>query len=176
MRKITALILIILIFFCGCKTKTYTPEITDFEQNASVVSGIFSYSCKICRKNGKVTVTATSTNAEGMTIIYDGVDVRFSYDDMNYQLGGDKIEKTNPAIAIYDAFEYITSAENENLNASKTDKGFKYEGTTDLGDFVLLQNDDFSYDSLYFKNANLSIVFAPSKQIESEMSNSAYQH
>lgn len=157
MRKIIPLIFAVMLLLCGCKMKTYTPEITDFEQNASVASGIFSYTCKICRNNGEITVTATSTNAEGMSIFYNGELATFSYQDMNYQLTGDKIEKTNPAVAIYDVFDYIDNA--ETLNASKTDDGFKYEGTTDLGNFVLLQNEDNSFKSLYFKNANLNITF-----------------
>lgn len=146
-----------MIMLCGCEMKTYTPEITDFQQNASVTSGIFSYTCKICRNNGEITVTATSTNAKGMSIFYNGEIVTFSYQDMNYQLEGDRIDKTNPAVAIYDVFDYILNT--KPLNASKTEDGFRYDGKTDLGNFVLLQNDDFTYKSLYFNNANLNINF-----------------
>lgn len=137
--------------------KVYNPEITDFEQDASVVSGIFSYSCKICRRGDEISITATSTNAQGMIINYDGNEVSFIYDNMTHRLDGDKIDKTNPAVAIYDAFQSILDSKEPNV--SKTDDGYRYEGTTDLGDFVLLQNDDFSFKSLYFKNVNLNITF-----------------
>ncbi len=149
--------LVITFLFCGCKIKTYTPELTDFKQNASVSLGDFSYTCEICKNNGVVSVTATSTNAKDMCISYDGKMVSFVYCDMKCEFGGKEVEYTNPAVAIFNVFDYLENS--DELNVSKTENGFKYEGKTNLGDFILLQNDDNSYKSLVFKDANINIDF-----------------
>lgn len=137
--------------------QTYTPEIVDFVQSASVTSGDFSYNCVISRKNNIVTITATSTNATGLSIIYDGNNVVFAYNDMQYEIAGSNIDSTNPAVAIYDVFYCIENT--TPLNASKTKDGYVYTGKADSGDFVLHQYDDYSYKSLYLKNANINIEF-----------------
>lgn len=149
--------LVIVFLFCGCKVKNYTPELTDFKQNASVTSGDFSYTCEICKNEGVVTIIATSTNAKGMCIRYDGKTASFIYDDIKLDFDGKKLDYTNPAIAVFEVFYYLQN--NENINVSKVDSGFKYEGKTNLGDFVLLQNDDLSYDALVFKDANIIFDF-----------------
>lgn len=157
MKKIIPLTLVIMLLFCGCKVKTYTPELTDFKQNASVTSGDFSYTCEICKSEGVVTIVATSTNAKGTSITYDGKIASFVYDDMKCDFDGTKLDYTNPAIAIFDVFNYLENS--DEIDVSKTDGGFKYEGKTNLGDFILLQNDDYSYESLVFKDANITISF-----------------
>ena len=55
------------------------------------------------------------------------------------------------------AVDYINSA--SQLNARKIDGGFKYEGKISLGDFVLIQNEDNSFDSLTVKSADYKIQF-----------------
>lgn len=149
--------LVIIFLFCGCKMKTYTPELTDFKQNASVTSGDFSYTCEICKKDGVVSVTATSTNAKDMSISYDGNTVSFLYYDMKCDFDGNNVEYTNPAVAIFNVFDYLQN--NDEIKVSKTEDGFKYEGNTNIGEFILIQNDDNSYKSLLFKDANINVVF-----------------
>lgn len=143
--------------FSACSVKTYTPEISDFSQNASVETGSFSYMCNISLAENVVTVTATSTNAEGFSIVYDGKSAKFRYLDMEYEIVSDKIENTNPAKAVYDAFETLKAGFPD--NASKTADGFRYDGKTELGSFTVLQYDDYSYKSISFKDANINIVF-----------------
>lgn len=157
MKKIIPMVLLLALIFSGCEIQTYTPEIVDFVQSAAVTSGDFSYTCEISRKSNAVTVTATSTNAAGLSISYDGQTVTYIYGDMSYQLDGSRIDATNPAVAIYDAFNCILNTDPP--DASKTADGYEYRGSTELGEFVLHQYDDYSYKSLFFKNANIKIEF-----------------
>lgn len=143
--------------FAGCKVKTYNPEIADFSQSASVETGDFAYTCDISLQEKVVTVTATSTNANGMSIIYNGKSALFRYSDMEYEIVSDKIDYTNPARAVYDVFEALRASMPD--NASKTADGFRYDGKTELGSFTVLQYDDYSYKSISFKDANIYIVF-----------------
>lgn len=157
MKKIVPVIISLCLLFAGCSVQTYTPEIRDFSQNASVEAGEFSYTCEISMAESVVTVTATSTNANGMSIVYNGKSANFKYLDMEYEIVSDKIDDTNPAKAVYEAFEALRSGFPD--NASKTADGFRYDGKTALGSFTLLQKDDYTYKSLHFKEANISIEF-----------------
>lgn len=157
MKKIIPLVLV-LFLLTGCKIKDYTPEIPDtFTQKATVTSGAFSYQCEICRNNANITVTAVNTNAAGMSMTYDGTTLSFLYDEMLYNLEADNFEKTNCAIAVYEALQNASSSE----SISRLDTGFRYEGTTSLGDYILIQNDDKSFKSLSFRNESLVIEFEP---------------
>lgn len=148
----------ILLILSGCKVKNYTPEIPlTIEQNVKVTSGDFSYECKICKTESDVTVTVNSTSAQGMTMIYDGENLSFSYNDFTYDINGKNFEKQNPAIVIYEVFDYINRT--EQLNAKKIDNGFKYEGKISLGDFILIQNEDNSLSVLTMRNIDYKIEF-----------------
>lgn len=157
-RAIPLALIIMLVFFSGCKVKNYTPEIpVTLEQNVRVISGDFSYDCKICKTEENVTVTVSSTAAEGMIMSYDGKNLSFSYADFSYDINGKNFEKRNPAIVIYEVFDYINTA--EQLNAKKIDGGYKYEGKISLGDFILIQNDDNSFSDLTMRNTDYKIEF-----------------
>ena len=156
MKKIIAVLMLVALLFVGCQMKTYNPEIGDFEQSAAVTVRDNSYTCDISRVENVVTVTATSSNAIGFTMIYDGNSATFNYFGLEYEITSDKIDDTNLAKAIYDAFEVITTTPDK---ASKTADGFRYDGKTDLGNFTILQYDDFSFKSIEFKDANIKIVF-----------------
>lgn len=156
MKKVFAVLLLAVFIFAGCQIKTYDPEIGDFEQSASATVRENSYTCDISRIDSVITVKATSSNAIGFTITYDGNTATFDYFGLEYELTSDKIDDTNIAKAIYDAFEVITT---EPVNASKTADGFRYDGKTDLGNFTILQYDDYSFKSIDFKDANINIVF-----------------
>lgn len=157
MKKIVPIIAVFCVLLAGCSVKTYTPELRDFRQNASVEAGDFLYTCEISMAENVVTVTATSTNANGMCIVYNGKSANFKYLDMEYEIVSDKIDDTNPAKAVYEAFNAVREGFPD--NASKTADGFRYDGKTALGSFTLLQRDDYSYKSLQFREANISIEF-----------------
>ncbi|MCH5318007.1 MAG: hypothetical protein J1E05_08540 [Eubacterium sp.] len=156
MKKVVVALLLAVFLFAGCQMKTYNPEIGDFQQSAAVTLRDNSYTCDISRVDKLVTVTATSSNAIGLTITYNGDSAMFKYFDLEYEVTSDKIDDTNLAKAIYDAFEVITTAPDK---ASKTADGFRYDGKTDLGNFTILQYDDFSFKSIEFRDANIKIVF-----------------
>ena len=157
MKKAIPLLLILLLL-SGCKVKNYTPEIPlTIDENVKVTSGDFSYECKICKTESDVTVTVNSTAAQGMTMTYDGENLSFSYSDFTYDINGKNFEKQNPAIVIYEVFDYINRA--EQLNAKKIDNGFKYEGKISLGDFILIQNEDNSLSVLTMRNIDYKIEF-----------------
>lgn len=155
MKKIIPIVLL-LALLSGCTIQNYTPELVDFNQNAAYTSGDFFCSCNITLDNNIVTVTATSTNAKGLTISYNGSELNYTYGDMNYTLSSTP-QLTNPAVAVYDAFNCLKTAESN--NASKTEDGFEYRGQTALGEFVLLQYDNNSYKSLYFTDADIKFEF-----------------
>ena len=157
MKRIVPIIISVCILLAGCSVKAYTPELKDFSQNASVEAGDFSYTCEISMAENAVTVTATSTNPNVMSIVYNGKSANFKYLDMEYEIVSDKIDDTNPAKAIYEAFAVLKEGFPD--NASKTADGFRYDGKTALGSFTLLQRDDYSYKSLQFKDANISMEF-----------------
>ncbi len=157
MKKIAPLLLIFLLL-SGCKVKNYTPEIPlTLEQNVRVTSGDFSYDCKICKTESDVSVTVNSTAAQGLTMVYNGSTLSFSYADFSHDIDGKNFEKKNPAIVIYEVFEYINST--EQLSAKKIDGGFKYEGKISLGDFILIQNEDNSLSVLTMRNIDYKIEF-----------------
>ncbi|MGN1329430.1 MAG: hypothetical protein ACI4V4_07000 [Eubacterium sp.] len=157
MKKILPLFLVFLLF-AGCKVKDYTPEIPlSFEQNAVVTSGDFSFSCRICKSEEEVVVSVTSTSAENMIMRYNGQKLTFLYDDFSYDIDGSNFERENIAIVIYEVFDYISST--QELNVRKIESGFKYEGKISCGDFILIQNDDNSFESLALRNGELSVEF-----------------
>lgn len=159
MKRVAPVFLIFLmLLFAGCKVKTYTPEIPyTFNQNVKVISGDFSYDCRICKTEKDVAVTVDSTSAKGMIMTYDGNKLAFSFADYSYEIDGRNFEKRNPAIVIYEVFEYLNSV--QQLDAKKIDNGFKYEGKISLGDFILIQNEDNSIKSIAIRNTEYRIDF-----------------
>lgn len=104
-----------------------------------------------------MSVTVLSTLAAGMTMTYNGDTLSFFYCDFLYNINGRNYENKNPAIVLYEVFDYINST--EQLNAKKIDGGFKYEGKISLGDFILIQNDDNSFSNLTMRNIDYKIEF-----------------
>lgn len=156
MKKIIPLLVLLTALFSGCSIQNYTPELVDFNQNSAYTSGDFFCSCNITLDENIVTVTATSTNANGLTISYNGSEVKYLYGDMSYVIAPEK-NTANPAVIIYDALQSLK--ESEQNNVSKTEDGFEYKGNTSIGDFVLLQYDDNTYKSLYFPDADIKFEF-----------------
>ncbi|MFR5875725.1 MAG: lipoprotein [Eubacterium sp.] len=157
MKKIIPLFLLVLVL-SGCAAKIYTPVInTEFELNAVYHTGDFSYNCLIVKDESSLSITPTTTNAAGMSITYNGADVTFNKDGMKKTISADKINNTNPAIVLYEVFNYIETT--EDLSVERVDDSFQYTGKTSLGNFILVQNKDNSFDYIEFPNADISIVF-----------------
>ena len=141
MKKIISLLLVSLFIFTfsSCTIKINTPEIPQsFNQNAVVTSGDFSFECEICKNEEIVSVKVKNTNALGLIMMYDGNTVNFKYDEYSKKISGENFEKGNTAI----------------ING-----GVKYEGKTNFGEFVLVQNDNSTLKSLSFKNSDYRIDF-----------------
>lgn len=101
-------------------------------------------------------VKVKNTNALGLIMIYDGKNVNFKYDEYSKRISGENFEKGNTAIIIYDV---INALENEETQKHIIDGGVKYEGKTNFGEFVLVQNDNSTLKSLSFKNSDYRIDF-----------------
>lgn len=152
-------ILLILFLFTGCEVKEYTPEIPDaFIQKAKVMSGDFTFECEICKTEGEVITTVTSTSAAGMVMTYDGEILNFNYGEYAYDIDGKGFERSNISIVVYEVFDSLISLSQPNVK--KIEGGYQYYGKTTLGDFVLVQNDDNTLKSITIKSANLQIDFA----------------
>jgi hypothetical protein len=155
--KKTIPLFLILLTLVGCSAKIYTPVInTEFELNAVYQTGDFSYNCEIVKNEDFVSVTPTSTNASGMIITYDGKNVTFNRNDMVKSISADEIVKTNPAVVIYEVFNYIETF--ENLDVQRIDNKYQYTGKTSLGNFILVQNDDNSIESIEIPTYNIIIT------------------
>ncbi|MCM1286591.1 MAG: hypothetical protein NC213_10425 [Acetobacter sp.] len=161
-KAVLALTLISVIFFTGCSKesilkKTITPELpVSFNQRANVSSGDFSYSCEICKNDKSVSVKVTSTNAQGMVMIYDGSNMVFNYNDMIGETAGGSLPQNNIAIVIYDAYTVLL---NDKSAPSKVDAGYKYQNKISLGDFVLIMDNDMRLKSFSMKSMDLKVEF-----------------
>lgn len=137
--------------------KNYTPELPDeLKQNALVSLGDFSYNCEICRNSENVTVTVLDTNAKGMVMMYNGNNLSFVYEDYSYSVNAENLEKTNVAIVIYQVFEALLC---DDTVSKKIENGYQYRGKIDLGEFVLIQNDDNTFKSITVIGPQMKIIF-----------------
>lgn len=104
MKKLIPLLMMFLLFV-GCSHQNNLPTLCDeFSKNAVIKAGDFSYNADIKLSNGVVYITATSTNAKGLTISCDGKNVTYSYGKMMKKVEITLVSKTNPAILLYNAF------------------------------------------------------------------------
>lgn len=158
MKKLIPLFLLISLLFCGCSAKEYTPVIsTDFTMNAVYKTGDFSYNCVISKENNVLSVTPTTTRAAGMIITYDGKNVTFSQKSMLSTFNKNTIDSTNPAVVLYQVFKAVESTDLSQVK--RVENTFQYTGKTDIGDFVLIQNEDNSFDTLTIRGADIIVTF-----------------
>lgn len=122
------------------------------------MSGDFTFECEICKTEGEVITTVTSTSAAGMVMTYDGEILNFNYGEYAYDIDGKGFERSNISIVVYEVFDSLISLSQPNVK--KIEGGYQYYGKTTLGDFVLVQNDDNTLKSITIKSANLQIDFA----------------
>lgn len=98
-----------------------------------------------------------STNATGLVMSCDGKSLDFNYADYSYSINANGFAGTNPAIVLYEVFDYIHNS--PQLVSKKLDNGYRYDGKTSLGDFVLIQNDDNTFKTLTIKAVDFKIEF-----------------
>lgn len=156
--KKSILVLFIALVFTGCQAKSYAPVIdSSFCYDAVFTTGDFSFSATVEKSENIVTVTAKDTYAKGLTLTYDGTQITFAKDDLTYTLDAENIDKTNPAIIIYDVFIYLQNA--DKLTVQKTEDGFKYSGNIGTCQFMLLQNEDNTFNSILIPDMDVTIEF-----------------
>ena len=151
------LIIFLAFAFCSCSVKINTPKIpSTFKQNAVVTLGDFSFDCEICKDESSVSTKLNNTNALGLVMTYDGNDINFKYNDFSYDFDASNFEKANTSIIVYNVLDELDSEETQ---MHIIDGGVKYEGKTDFGSFILIQNDNGTLKSLVFKNNDFKIDF-----------------
>lgn len=153
------LICITLLSACTAKEKTQQQPALPlaFQQRADVHAGDFSYACEICRDAEKLFLTVLSTNAQGMTMTYDGSNMHFSFAGMTNDVPKDAIVKTNILMVLYDAFSVLSGQ--ENIAPSAVKEGFRYQGKIPLGDFVLIVDEQNRLKSFSMKSIDMEIQF-----------------
>lgn len=158
--KKSILVLFIALVFAGCQAKSYNPVIdSSFCYDAVFTTGDFSFSATVEKsENGVITVTVNDTLAKGLVICYNGKDITFTKNALTYTLDATDIDKTNPAIIIFDVFSALGSA--DNFTVQKTKNGFKYTGKTPVCQFVFIQNDDNSFNSILIPDMDVTIEFS----------------
>ena len=154
MKKIIPLILVLLCLF-GCSAELYTPVIASEDSLSAVYkTGDFSYTCKIVRSNDFVSITPTSSSAEGMTIKCDGKEVTFTKGDMTKTFDKNELDKTNPSIILFEVFASLESA-----NVKLIDDEYTYSGKTSVGNYILTQDKNNYFKSIKIPDANIEISF-----------------
>ena len=157
MKKIIPLILAFLLFI-GCSPEKQTPVINaDFSLCAVYKTGDFSYSCKIVKKGETVSVIPSSTSAKGLVISCNGKEVTLKRKTFVKTFLFDEIDKTNPAVILYQVFSSLDSAQNKLI-----DDKFTYTGNCSLGKYILTQNKDNSFKTLTIPQAEIEINFSQS--------------
>ena len=158
MKRLVPLLIFIIAFFTGCDVKNYTPEIpATLNQSATVSSGDFSFQCEICKNQEGVKVTVLSTEAKGMVMMYNGESLDFVYENYSHTVNAQKFERDNIAIVVYEVLQYINTAEQQEIK--KIDGGYQYNGKISAGDFILIQNDDNTFNSIAIPSADFKITF-----------------
>ena len=158
MKKIISLLIILPLLLCGCSDQSESASISGFSKNADVVFGDFSYSCVVVYNGSTVTVSAQSTAAAGLVITYDGKYVGITYDDISLSQMNGNFEPSNPAVALYEAFEYVNGLDQAAFSPAKD--GFIAQGETSLGKFTLETDKEYCPVRLSFENSDLEFQFS----------------
>lgn len=143
--------------FCGCSAQADGKSIGSFTENAHVTFKNFNYDCTVVYNGKSVTLSAQSTSAAGLVLTYDGKTVGISYDDISLSQINNNFDSSNPAIALYEAFECANSMPETDIGTVKS--GYIVSGKTSIGSFTLETNSDFYPVSIVFNDAELSFDF-----------------
>lgn len=153
MKKILPLIVIVCAL-CSCSQTAQSPVLTGFSQSAVVESGDFSYNADISFENDTVYITATSTNASGLTVSCDGSNVNYSYKNMSNGTEFDKTTDYNISKALYRVFTDLHNAQIKKENDTTL-----FLGKTELGSYELIVDKQQSLVSLSIPEAAVYIKF-----------------
>ncbi len=157
MKKIFALFLTLVFLLGGCASNESVKPVKSFSENAGVKFRNFTYDCTVVYNGKAVTLSAQSTSAAGLVLTYDGKTLGITYDDISLSQIDNHLNSSNPAIAIYEAIEYVNNTQESDVSTVKN--GFVINGETSLGDFTLETDGEFYPVSLVFKDAELSFDF-----------------
>lgn len=158
MKRAIPFIIAFAFLFCGCTAADENAGVSDFSKDATVLFHDFTYECVISYNGSSVTVSAQSTSAAGLVISYDGKYVGISYDDISLTQINSNFEPANPAVALYEVFEFVNGVESADFSTTKS--GFIVQGETTLGSFTLETDSDYSPVNISFAGAELEFQFS----------------
>ena len=118
-----------------------------YEEQSVYYGRPFTSAAYSFKKGTRVNISLTDTNSSNTYAYY-----RLKVITKNPE----NFEKENAAIIIYDV---ISALSNDDTKLHIIDGGVKYEGKTNFGEFILVQNDNSTLKSLAFKNSDFKIVF-----------------
>lgn len=154
MKKVIISVIAILILV-GCSADSKSPELNlSFQRNAIITLGDFSYNALVKYDENTLYITATSTNANGMTISCNSKSVVYSYNSFIKSFEKSDISPYNPTVLLYDALNCLFSCEIE-----KEDDGYTYLGKNELGPFYLKFDNSGNICSFLVDNAQIFINF-----------------
>ena len=153
MKKILPL-LVIVCALCSCSQTAQSPVLTGFSQSAVVESGDFSYNADIRFENNVVYITATSTNASGLTVSCDGSRVNYSYKNMSNDIELTKTTDYNISKALYRVFTDL-----HNAQVKKENDTTLFLGKTELGSYELIVDKQQNPVSLSIPEVAIYIKF-----------------
>lgn len=142
---------------CGCSAQQSGKPLKSFSESAGVTFKNFNYDCTVVYNGKSVTLSAQSTSAAGLVLTYDGKTVGITYDDISLAQINSNFDSSNPAVALYEAFECVNDMPQSEISTVKN--GYLAKGETSLGSFTLETDSDFYPVSLEFKDAQLSFDF-----------------
>lgn len=153
MKKFLPL-LVIVCALCSCSQAAQSPVLTRFSQSAVIESGDFSYNADVRFENNTVYITATSTNASGLTVSCDGSRVNYSYKNMSNYTGFEKTTDYNISKALYCVFTDL-----HNAQAKKENDTTFFLGKTELGSYELALDKEQCPVTLSIPEAAIYIKF-----------------
>ncbi|MCH5314876.1 MAG: hypothetical protein J1E81_03100 [Eubacterium sp.] len=158
MKKLFPLFIMIIFLLSACSIDAKTPVLpTAFNQRARVSIGDFSYQCEICKNEKGIIFTVLSTNAQGMVMTYDGSNMNFNFSDIIGDVPASSLPKTNVPIVLFEALSDLY--EQDNLKPSAVNEGYRYQGKTSLGNFVLITDGSSRLKQFTLNGIDMKIEF-----------------
>lgn len=104
-----------------------------------------------------MTLSVLSTNAQGLVMTYDGSNMNFSFSEIVGDVPAVSLPKQNAVIVLYDALRSLE--EQEGLVPSAVNEGYRYQGKTALGNFVLITDQNGLLKAFTMKSIDMEIQF-----------------
>lgn len=154
MKKIIPLLFVMLLF-SSCTATNKPIEIKDFSKEATISMGSFSYSANVKWKDGAVYIIATSTNAKGLTLSCNGIDVAFSKGVYSKSVPIEKVTSYNPAVILYSIF-----SNTQQPQYNKLEETYLFKGNTSIGEYEMICDSDGNVKSISISNEKYEIIFS----------------